>query len=278
MINKIKRMNGSFEGVIRARFNPNFVTGFFDAFIKKGCRAGIKYFSSKRPSGCSNSLSLVVWGTNLTSSVGLGRFTKQESNMIKLAPYQKGVIIGLLLSDGGLNFASKTNKNARLTFKQSLARGSYVLFVFNLLSHYCSSVPHLSTSVRAGKSSYALGILTRSLPCFSELYDIFYVNGVKVIPNNIYDLLTQLALAHAIMGDGTVKNQGLILCTDSYTLQDTVRLMNGLILRYELKCTLHKASNGKGYRIYISRKSVGKVVEIVKPYLIPSMYYKVGII
>lgn len=57
-----------------------------------------------------------------------------------------------------------------------------------------------------------------------------------------------------------------------------VRLMNVLIIRYELKCTLHKASNGKGYRIYISRSSVGKVVEIVLPHLTPSMYYKVGIV
>ena len=36
--------------------------------------------------------------------------------------------------------------------------------------------------------------------------------------------------------------------------------------------------NGKGYRIYISRNSVGKVTEIVLPHLIPSMYYKVGIV
>lgn len=54
--------------------------------------------------------------------------------------------------------------------------------------------------------------------------------------------------------------------------------MNVLIIRYKLKCTLHKASNGKGYRIYISRNSVGKVIEIVLPYLTPSMYYKVGIV
>ena len=47
--------------------------------------------------------------------------------------------------------------------------------------------------------------------------------------------------------------------------------MNVLIIRYDLKYTLHKVSNGKGYRIYISRNSVGKVVDIVLPYLIPSM-------
>lgn len=54
--------------------------------------------------------------------------------------------------------------------------------------------------------------------------------------------------------------------------------MNVLIIRYKLKCTLHKASNGKGYRVYITRNSVGKVIEIVLPCLTPGMYYKVGIV
>ena len=97
------------------------------------------------------------------------------------------------------------------------------------------------------------------------------------MPNNIYELLTPVALAHLIMGDGTTKNTGLIICTDSYTVQDTVLLMNVLIVRYDLKCTLHKSSNGLANRIYISKSSVSKVVEITKPHLIPSMYYKIGI-
>jgi hypothetical protein len=36
----------------------------------------------------------VVWGTNLRSQVGYGRFTKQVSNMIKLPPSQQSVVIG----------------------------------------------------------------------------------------------------------------------------------------------------------------------------------------
>lgn len=52
--------------------------------------------------------------------------------------------------------------------------------------------------------------------------------------------------------------------------------MNVLIIKYNLKCTLHKSSNKKVYRIYISRKSLDKLKKIVKPYLIPSMLYKLG--
>jgi len=89
------------------------------------------------------------------------------------------------------------------------------------------------------------------MPCITELHSLFYVNNVKVIPapqppsavpasgaHNIYELLTPVA--HLIMGDGSVSRHGLILCTDSYSLPD--RLMNVLIIRYELVCTLHKKS------------------------------------
>jgi len=116
------------------------------------------------------------------------------------------------------------------------------------------------------------------MPCITELKSLFYpeLSKIKVIPANIYELLTPVVLAHLIMGDGGFKSKGIFLCTDSYTIQDTVRLMNVLILRYELKCTFHRASNGIGYRIYISRNSVSKVVKLVKPYFTPSMYYKLG--
>ena len=79
------------------------------------------------------------------------------------------------------------------------------------------------------------------------------------------------------MGDGQRREYGLVLCTDSFTLEEVVRLVNVLILRYNLKCTLHV--NKKNYnRIYISRKSLSDLIIIIKPYIVPSMYYKLSII
>jgi len=85
--------------------NPHYVTGFVDASEKKA---------------------LVVFGTNLTSTVCNGRLTKQVSEMIKLPSYQRGVVIGLLLSDGWLIFSNYRSKNARLGFKQALSNSAYV--------------------------------------------------------------------------------------------------------------------------------------------------------
>jgi len=58
---------------------------------------------------------LVVWGTNLISTVG-NKLIRKQLAIVQLAPYQYSIIIGLLLSDGWLAFASKTNKNVRLGF------------------------------------------------------------------------------------------------------------------------------------------------------------------
>ena len=83
----------------------------------------MKQFSFKnnhlRLAEATSSKAMVIWGTNLSSSVGKGIFTK--SGKIKIPSYQFSLIIGLLLS--GLTIASATNKNARLGFKQSLVKG-----------------------------------------------------------------------------------------------------------------------------------------------------------
>jgi hypothetical protein len=72
--------------------------------------------------------------------------------------------------------------------------------------------------------------------CITQLHYLFYPNGVQIISNNIYELLTPVALAHMIMGDGTAIPHGLIICTNSYSVQDVVLLMNILMIRYRLEC------------------------------------------
>jgi hypothetical protein len=94
--NKSKEHSVGISSLPSTQIDPWFLTGFTDAFKY----LGVKQFSTKRSTTNNNNLSLVVWGTNLTSLVGVGRMTKQESNVVRLPYYQKGVIIGLLLSDG----------------------------------------------------------------------------------------------------------------------------------------------------------------------------------
>lgn len=115
------------------------------------------------------------------------------------------------------------------------------------------------------------------MPCLTQFHSLFYVNKIKIVPQNIYELLTPVALAHLIMGDGAVIRHGLIICTNSYSIQDIIRLINVLIIRYRLECGLHlKRQNQKiEYMIYIRQASMPLLRTIVAPYFHPSMYYKI---
>jgi hypothetical protein len=121
-----------------------------------------------------------------------------------------------------------------------------------------------------------VGFSTRQLPCFNELYELFYRNKIKVIPNNIYELLTPIALAHWIMGDGAILNKGLVLCTDSFSLQEVVKLINVLKIKYDINSTIQGLKNGRP-RIYILPESMPRLRDLVKPYMLNSMYYKLNI-
>jgi hypothetical protein len=81
------------------------------------------------------------------------------------------------------------------------------------------------------------------------------------------------------MGDGTALPQGLILCTNSFSLPDIVRLMNVLMIRYSLDCTIHikrRPSQKIEHLIYIKERSMPRLRTIVAPYFHSSMVYKIN--
>lgn len=216
---------------------------------------------------------LVPYGTNLGSTVNLGFFPVSLRELIYLPSFYYSVVVGKLLSDGWLERYSSTS-NTRFMFKQSIIHIDYVVHSFLILSHYCSNIPSVVKSKVKGKTYYAVTFKTRALACFNELHDSFYKNKIKVIPENIYDLLTPVALAHWIMGDGAIKNKGLTLCTDSFTTQDVVKLMNVLLIKYDIKSTIHMEN--KRPRIYILPESMFKLRNVVSLHILPSMRYKLN--
>jgi len=74
------------------------------------------------------------------------------------------------------------------------------------------------------------------------------------------------------MGDGNKNRHGLTISTDSFYLNDTVRLINVLMVRYRLDCTMRKHS--PGYTIYIKEKSMPLLRTLVQPHMHSSMLYK----
>lgn len=215
-------------------------------------------------------LNLVPYGTNLSSTVGYFKFSNMERSLIKIPFNKRSIIIGILLSDATLQRVNEGG-DARLQFKQKYGQFEYLYSVFFLLCHYCSKGPSLNKVLLHNKIFYALSFTTRSLPCITELYDLFYPKGKKIIPRNIYDLLTWEALAHWIQGDGTYSS-GITIQTQSFSIKEIVLLINVLIIKFQLECSIHTQEKYKV--IYIKSKSIKKNLHLLMPYIHPTMMYK----
>lgn len=215
---------------------------------------------------------LVPFGKNLGSTVGLPNYTIIIRHMVTLPHLIEGLIVGLLLSDAWF-IKQNVGGQARLGFKQSIEHIEYLLQVFFLLEHYCKSLPRFGMHV---KGFPYVHFATRSLRCFTALHSQFYVDGVKTVPEDIYNILTIGGLAHWICGDGSYrKGGGLYLNTQGFTLIDNIRLINVLTIKFGCKCTIHLQRRQP--TIYISVYSIRKLTPLLLPHMVPSIYYKLGV-
>nr|YP_009486067.1 hypothetical protein [Cantharellus lutescens]AWA82191.1 hypothetical protein [Cantharellus lutescens] len=207
------------------------------------------------------------------STLGLQKMTKYLRDITYIPSYHLGVIIGIILGDANITIQAK-GKNARLSFKQSIINFPFFWSTFNILSHYVSSVPYKDSTVINGVRFFSTRFDTRAYFIFTLLHEIFIVKGKKTISHDLFHYITPVALAFWIMSDGSRKAKGLLLCTDSFTIQEVVILMNILMIRYGLSCGLHY--NRGLPRIYIHTKSMVKLRKIVGPHMISFSNYKLS--
>jgi hypothetical protein len=203
------------------------------------------------------------------------RLTKAEKLKFNLTEDIKNILVGLMLGDLYIN---KQGINPRLCFKQCEAHKDYLDNLYELFSSYCCKPPktiNLPPDPRTGKVYKSVYFYTYSLPCFAEIYNLFYVNGKKVVPSNIAELLTPSGLAYWICDDGSPKaSGGLTLCTNSFSVKEVSLLVDILTTQFGLIVTIHTTEKGHKV-IYISKKSMDKLRSIVKPHIVPSMLYKI---
>lgn len=235
---------------------------------------------------------LILWNDKNNNSFRLqkGILTKIIRDTFSITNYHQSVIVGVLLSDGYIK--KRVHWNPRISLKQSLKNFEYLWSVFITLSVFCSSYPYINKTIKRGKIFYSFEFMTRQLKSFNEIYNIFYLvpttlsfPGAKArgdspvlrksITPELFHYLDYIALAHWIQGDGAKRNKGgIVLCTDSFSVKEVILLMNILLIKLNIKSTIH-VDNGKP-RIYINKVELDKVKHLIKPYFVNSFLYKIS--
>jgi ubiquinol-cytochrome c reductase cytochrome b subunit len=190
------------------------------------------------------------------------------------------IIFGSLLGDG---HAEKRigGVGTRITFQQENANIKYAIWLHGLLSTrgYCNSVIPVATSKieRNGKLRQVVRFRTWTYTSFNWIHDLWYFNRIKRVPSCIKDYLTPLALAIWIMDDGSKIGKSLKLCTNSFSYSDCLLLVNCLDENFSIKATIQLAGakSKDQYHIYIRVGSMENLKQIVSPYIVPEMMYKI---
>jgi hypothetical protein len=223
----------------------------------------------------------------ILKTLKLESYKKDYRLLPKLPKYLNDTLIGLLLSDGGLE-RPKEGSNVRLSVIMSINNYSYILHLYNLFEPYINSDINF-LDIKGSNNSYnkkysTVRFKTISMPQLFYYYSIFYKNNIinnkiqKIVPIELRSNFNAVSLAHLIMGDGnSLKDKNIIrIYTNSFTFNDVILLSN--IIKDNLNINskvIHDRNNQ--YIIIIEQDNVIITRNIVLPYTHPSMFYKLGI-
>nr|YP_009487284.1 hypothetical protein [Russula lepida]AWB36186.1 hypothetical protein [Russula lepida] len=225
---------------------------------------------------------------NLQNNIKFNSNIKKLTSNKRIGPHNIdiiSIIIGSTLGNTQLE-RRKNGIGTRVIFEQSNNNVEYLMWFHNYLSSrgYCSNIkPRLKIRIKhKGKVYHKYRINSYTFTSFNWIHEMFYKlvenNLIKIVPLNIEEYLTPLALAIWFMDDGSSLNKGARIVTNCFTFEEVNLLCKVLQNKYNIIATPNKCGKDKGHIIYIHNNSIELFSYIIKPYLLPSLYYKLGII
>lgn len=209
---------------------------------------------------------------------------------MKLTEEQKDLFVGTLLGDGSL----QTETDGRTWRYRALHKAKdvdYLQHKYELLKDLCASPPVFNqvTDARTGRAYQRWCFQTTVQPSFRYYGNLFYKKDsrsqrmVKDVPLTIQQLLTPRSVAYWYMDDGSLKwfgrSNAMRICTESFSKEGVERLQATLKNLYGIDTQLtRKNSDGRlvGYRLAINEENATAFRELIRPYLVAPMGYKVS--
>jgi len=215
---------------------------------------------------------------------GLSKEEKQVENFyyyhVNLSKSQKQLLIGSTLGDGFLN-----KHNAYYT-NHSIKQSEYIHHKMEVLSSIHSGSYHHTDGIDPqGNPTKAISFTTGCNRYIVKLRKEFYPNdGKKVFPYELcMKYLENEGLAYWYMDDGSWKPSHHMarLYVDGFEKTEIDKIVGFFDAKYNLDARIHKSriklnTDIQLYNIAFTRESSDRFVELVRPYIISSMTYKIG--
>jgi hypothetical protein len=207
-----------------------------------------------------------------------------EKKLPPISSELKEVAIGMILSDSCMY---KKSNHSLIKFEQGYAQEEFLIHLFSLFKTYCfMEEPGKRIELRGERKGLikSLWFKTFSHYSFDEIWNLFYIEGhntsAKIIQENlILNHLSDKGLAYWIMGDGSLQKNGqtMILHTQSYNENENFILSKELNEKFGFQ-TVVKLHKNIYWIIQFSKEDALILHNLIKPYIIQSMAYKLPIV
>jgi len=254
-----------------------FANFFFTFFLKK---KKIKKCCKKKDRQSQPQPQPPIWGASGTVYFNISPKVSRLKGICRIGPHNKDVlsiIFGSIL--GNAHIVKKLNGlGTSITFFQEDSHVEYILSLHKLLSEWGYCNPKTPVVTRRlgtkGKLRKVVRFSTWAYTSLDWIYDIWYQNNKKRLPNSIGEYLTPLALAIWIMDGGIKVGKGLIFSGHSFSYDECFMLVNVLSTNFNIKASVQLAGSKDKYIIYVGKESMSELRNIVSPYIVSGMKYK----
>jgi hypothetical protein len=198
------------------------------------------------------------------------------------SPSEKQLLLGTLLGDGSMQWGSKLHGRIRFTHGQ--VQEAYCRQKAHILRSYVKTQPQIVENRGWGDKSCVFStVLT---PAFSFMHALAYRPDftnpqklVKTVTQEWLNLLTWEGIAWWYQDDGTLTQAGGVHISTHGFPQEQVELLANMLTQRGVAAKAQQVKKGEKiyFIIVIGSEATRKFIEKVKPFVHPSMSYKVDL-
>ena len=191
---------------------------------------------------------------------------------MNLPPEAHSVIVGSLLGDAYLT------PNGSLQIEHCLDQAGYVRWKYEMLKCVAGKMPAMVErwDSRTTRTYRSMRFYTKSV--LAGFRDRFYSGNRKVVPASVGEFLDPMAVAVWFMDDGgrgAHTPRGLVINTSGFTRDEQGLLQSVLKAKFGVDVSVHRS--GSGFQLYIRARSFSRFSELVAPFLVAQMRYKLPV-
>lgn len=200
-------------------------------------------------------------------NVGDKIYTQQE----KLSPDQHQIILGSLLGDASLSCGGSEYSKYKLSETHCVKQRDYLMWKADMLSPLGINIDNFLSSYGKGyEPTEKMRISTRANIIFEDYYYLKYPNLTTEIVND----LNEIGLAVWIQDDGNFNKGAYSISCGNVAFETLIKIAKKLEDKFKINFKVRKGTREN--LIEVGRAEGQKLKELIKPYIHPSMSYKVN--